>query len=181
MPTDPQIRQEFIQDFGEGYLGFGLPKLMGRIVGLLLLEEEALSLDQIADYLQVSKGPISQITRRLSERGLIRKVWVPGSRRDHYVAEDEIFARAFATHADLLDRNRLLAAKYNGHQDESGGERPNHFARRVHEMQRFYELMGEHLGRFLEQWRHERSTMISTWHTTEDSAATGGGNDGGSA
>ena len=87
MTPESQIKQQFVQDFGERYQNFGLSKLMGRIVGLLIYEEGPLSLDEIAGQLQCSKGPVSQITRRLNENGLIRKVWVPGSRRDHYAAE----------------------------------------------------------------------------------------------
>jgi len=167
MAADPQIEQGFIQDFGDAYQHFGLSRLMGRIVGLLLLEAGPLSLDQIAERLQVSKGPVSQITRRLLENGLLRKVWVPGSRRDHYAAEDEIFLRAFANHARLLDRNRVLAEKYRS-AECAGAEPDRHFCWRVAEMHRFYELMGEHLQRFMQEWRVERRRLAAAWDALEE-------------
>jgi DNA-binding MarR family transcriptional regulator len=163
MAPESQIKQHFIQDFGERYQNFGLSKLMGRIVGLLIFEEGPLSLDQIAEQLQVSKGPVSQITRRLNENGLIRKVWVPGSRRDHYAAEDEIFLRAFASHAALLGQNQNLADSYRPDEDGEPGATPPHFQWRVEEMHRFYELMSEHLNRFMDEWRVERRRMAASW------------------
>ena len=153
------VRREFIEDFGEGYRSFGLSRLMGHIVGLLLYEEGPLSLDQIVDKLQVSKGPVSQITRRLSESGLIRKVWVPGSRRDHYQAEQEIFSRAFTRQADLFGMNLELSRKYLEMCREMGDEAPDNFRRRIEEMYRFYELMNRHFRAFLDEWDEVRSGL----------------------
>lgn len=180
--SESQIKQGFIQDFGEAYQHFGLSRLMGRIVGLLLYERGPLSLDQITEELQHSKGPVSQITRRLVEHGLIRKVWIPGSRRDHYAAEDQIFLRAFANHAQLLGQNLDLAAKYRSLPDDGGEESPEtseHFHWRVAEMHRFYELMGEHLQRFLEEWAIERRRLEATWEGPSDADSRRAGNDGG--
>jgi len=178
MPPESQTRDDFIQDFGEGYQRFGHSRLMGRIVGLLIHEEGPLSLDEIAEHLRVSKGPVSQITRRLGEHGLIRKVWVPGSRRDHYAAEEQIFARAFASHAKLLGQNRVLAANYLESEDEGETSRPVHFRWRVTEMHRFYELMGEHLGRFLDEWRVERRRLAAAWDGSADADDLRAGNGG---
>lgn len=179
MAPEAQIKQGFIQDFGERYQSFGLSKLMGRIVGLLLYEEGPLSLDDIAEQLQVSKGPVSQITRRLTENGLIRKVWVPGSRRDHYAAEDEIFLRAFSSHAALLGRNQDLADAYRSSDSQDNDDVPAHFQWRVEEMHRFYELMGEHLQRFMKEWRVERRRMEATWDGPRSAEDQKAGNDGG--
>ena len=178
MPPDSQIKQGFIQDFGDRYQSFGLSKLMGRVVGLLIFEAGPLSLDEIAEQLQHSKGPVSQITRRLTEHGLIRKVWVPGSRRDHYAAEEEIFLRAFANHAHLLGRNRGLADKYRSAPAEDGERAQDHFLWRIEEMHRFYELMGEHLGRFMEEWRVERRRMAAAWDGPPCAEDRRAGNDG---
>jgi len=177
MPSESQKRHDFINDFGEGYRNFGLSRLMGRIVGLLIYEDGPLSLDEIASHLQVSKGPVSQITRRLSEKGLIRKIWVPGSRRDHYEAEDNIFSRAFANHAALFDQNRELAARYLDRIDGEEDITPEHFRWRVHEMHRFYELVSEHMEQFLDEWRVERRRLAATWDATDgvdDCAGNGG-------
>ena len=73
-----QIKTNFIQDYGLGYQSFGLPKMMGQIVGLLLYHAEPVSLDDITEELQVSKGPVSQVMRRLRDHNLVQRAWVSG-------------------------------------------------------------------------------------------------------
>lgn len=61
-------------------------KVGGQIYALLFLSREPLSLDEISEILQVSKGNISVNIRLLEEYKLVKKVWVKGSRRDYYEA-----------------------------------------------------------------------------------------------
>jgi DNA-binding transcriptional regulator GbsR (MarR family) len=155
VPTDAQVRDEFVHDYGEAYRQFGLPRLMGHVVALLLTGPGPLSLDEITEQLQVSKGPVSQVMRRLRDHGLVEKRWVPGSRRDHYRATPDIFGQAFANHAALLRSNLELAHKYAQLARERSGDLDQHFLARIGEMERFYELMSGHLDAFLEEWRNE--------------------------
>lgn len=154
------LTDAFIEDFGTNYQIFGLSRLMGHVVGLMLCGDEPLSLDEITGRLSVSKGPVSQITRRLSDHHLLEKAWVPGSRRDHYVATDDIFGQAFANYAAKQARNLELARRYRGlveAADEQSAPVP--FRRRVEEMAAFYELMGEHHAAFSEAWRRRRAEL----------------------
>ena len=154
--SDPSpLGSEFVHDYGEAYRLFGLPRLMGHVVGLLLSDPGPLSLDEITERLQVSKGPVSQVMRRLREHGLVEKRWVPGSRRDYYRATPDIFGRAFANHAALLEQNLDLARKYAAHLDDDAVDVPDHFATRIEEMERFYTLMNERLRSFLDDWQSE--------------------------
>lgn len=150
------LKQEFIQDYGLGYQSFGLPKLMGKVVGLLLYHGEPVSLDDITTELHVSKGPVSQIMRRLREHNLVRRIWVPGSRRDYYQAEPDIFGQAFANHANLQSQNLALAHKYTQLIQGSKSELPESFAERMQEMERFYTMMNKHLMNFLNEWKAEK-------------------------
>lgn len=152
-----RIKTEFIQDYGRGYQAFGLPKLMGRVVGLLLYHGESLSLDDITEELQVSKGPVSQIMSRLREHNLVRRIWVPGSRRDYYEAEADIFGQAFSNHADLQKQNLALARKYTDLISDNDAELPTAFADRMAEMDRFYTMMSKHLSNFLTEWTESRN------------------------
>ncbi len=164
-PVDPEptartdtltLRQQFIQDYGLAYQSFGLPRLMGYIVAVLLQADAPVSLDEITDELQVSKGPVSQIMRRLREHNLVQRVWVPGSRRDYYRAEPDIFGQAFANHAALLGQNLVLARKYSALIADSDEPVDPAFAVRTEEMVRFYSLMEKHLTAFLDEWKTAR-------------------------
>ena len=151
-----RIKNRFIQDYGLGYQTFGLPKLMGQVVGLLLYHAGPISLDDITTELQVSKGPVSQIMRRLRDHKLVNRVWVPGSRRDHYEAAPDIFGQAFANHAGLQNENLALARRYHRLIEETDAELPPSFAARMEEMDRFYTLMEKHFANFLAEWRESR-------------------------
>jgi DNA-binding transcriptional regulator GbsR (MarR family) len=63
-----------------------LTQLGGRIFALLYLQERPLALEEIAAELQQSKSNISVNIRGLVEWHLVRRVPVPGSRKDHYEA-----------------------------------------------------------------------------------------------
>lgn len=152
-----QIKTEFIQDYGRGYQSFGLPKLMGRVVGLLLYQGAPLSLDDITAELQVSKGPVSQIMGRLREHNLVRRIWVPGSRRDYYEAEPDIFGQAFTNHATLQGQNLALARKYTQLIRGTDAELPESFAERMLEMECFYTMMNKHLANFMAEWQDSRN------------------------
>ncbi len=74
----------------------GLPRIAGRIFALALLTEGALSLDEIATRLGVSKASVSTDTRLLERMGFIERVSLPGDRKDYYQSNERSFERAIA-------------------------------------------------------------------------------------
>src|SRR5262245_48259512 len=68
-----------------------LSQLEGRIFALLYLHEEPLALEEIASALGQSKSNISVNIRGLVEWHLVRRVRVPGSRKDHYEAASNLW------------------------------------------------------------------------------------------
>jgi len=78
----------------------GLPRSTGQIFGLLYLSPKALSLDEIARLLSISKASASTGTRQLAAWQAIRQVWIPGDRRDHFEC--------------VADLRELLKAAYLG-------------------------------------------------------------------
>jgi DNA-binding transcriptional regulator GbsR (MarR family) len=74
----------------------GLPRIAGRIYGLMLISEEALSLDEIAESLSVSKASVSTDTRLLERMGFVERVSKPGDRKDYYQHTEGSFERAIA-------------------------------------------------------------------------------------
>ncbi len=70
---------------------FGFSELMGRLYGTLLLSPEPLSLDDLAEGLQISKGSVSMNMRSLERWGMANEVWVRGERRKFYMAESDFW------------------------------------------------------------------------------------------
>jgi len=149
---DEKIKREIIQSFGEAYKAFGLSKLMGHIVALMIFSPHPLSLDDICKQLKRSKGPVSQIIRRLRDKNLLRKVWVPGSRKDYYEAHPDIFENAFRNNFDLIKKNKKLAAELKQKAKKSDHEAIGEILKRLDEMEEFYTVMVENFQDFLDKW-----------------------------
>jgi len=156
MTDNPQIENEIINDFAQAYAALGHSSLMGKIVALLIISKDPLSLDQISERLEMSKGPVSQIARRLKEHKLIEKVWIPGDRKDYYRAVDDIFGQAFLNYSRSMMQNRQIAEKYLDATRSSGDTAMDYLHERMLEMQRFYTMMGTFNHDFIAQWREKR-------------------------
>ncbi|MDZ7317801.1 MAG: MarR family transcriptional regulator [candidate division KSB1 bacterium] len=150
-----------IQLFGEAYHAFGFSRLMGYIVALLIFSPEPLSLDDIANQLGRSKGPISQITRRLLDKNLIRKVWMPNKRKDYYEIQPDIFANAFKNNFDLIKNNTLIAKQLKAQVEQAEDGAFRVLDHRLAEMRRFYELMEKHYQNFIDEWTQERKRLLT--------------------
>ena len=73
----------------------GMPRSVGEIYGLLYFSRSPLPMDQIVRRLGISLGSASQGLKTLRSLKAVRTSYVPGDRRDHYVAETE-FRRLFS-------------------------------------------------------------------------------------
>ncbi len=66
---------------------FGLPKSLGQIYGLLFCRDESLSMGEIMEILNISKGSASQGLRALKQLGAVKTVFARNDRRERFVAE----------------------------------------------------------------------------------------------
>lgn len=70
---------------------FGFSEVMGRLYGTLLLSPHALSLDDLASRLKISKGSVSMNMRSLERWGMAKEVWMRGERKKYYAAEHDLW------------------------------------------------------------------------------------------
>ena len=70
---------------------FGFSEVQGRLYGTLLLSPEPLSLDDLAEGLQISKGSVSMNMRALERWGMAHEVWMRGDRKKYYEAEPDLW------------------------------------------------------------------------------------------
>jgi len=118
----------FVEGMGAASATSGvLTQLQGRIFGLLYLQRGSLSLDEIVSELGQSKGNISINIRGLVEWHLVKRVSVPGSRKDHYEAASD-FWRVMQ---EIMERRfrwnirQLIAACDETERAASQGPRPS--------------------------------------------------------
>lgn len=86
MPVKPPFeKRHFIEDIGLFFEQIGMPRMAGRILGVLLISDPpAQSITEIGQTLQASKSSISIMARFLVEAGLIERVASPIPRRDYF-------------------------------------------------------------------------------------------------
>lgn len=119
----------------------GQPRSLAEIYGLLFISVQPLSMDDLIQRLNLSKGSASQGLKYLRQIGAVRTIYVPGERRVHYEAVAEL--KNLAT--------RFLRDQFVPHLD-SGRERLDRIAAMVRQ------LPPDERGRV-----SGRITMLQSW------------------
>lgn len=81
--------ERFIEAMGLAHEEDRLPRIAGRLVGLLILSPDPVRFDHLAERLRVSRASISTNTRLLENMGVIQRVTRPGDRRDYFRLNEE--------------------------------------------------------------------------------------------
>jgi DNA-binding transcriptional regulator GbsR (MarR family) len=84
---------QFVENMGLHYEDYGLARIAGRIIGLLLVSPRPISSEEMAEALQVSRSSISTNLRTLLLAELIEKVSLPGERVDYYSISPETWQK----------------------------------------------------------------------------------------
>ena len=136
----------------------GQPPIAGRIFGLLLLSDDALSLDQLADDLGVSKASASTNARLLAQLGVVEQARRPGSRRDYYRMAPDLFERSMAQRLARWQRFTEVIGE---------GRRTLPLASvevrdRLEQYESAFSYMVDAIGRALAQWRGVPSRSLAS-------------------
>ncbi len=152
-----EVRQ-FIDSIGAYFTQYGLPGLAGRLLGLTLVADRPLSLDDMAGALGVSRASVSMNIRVLKSVGFVEQIKIPRDRRDYYRCSSDpwgatLRANVVATDA-LLDvaRQGLLALK------QSDGLARTH----VEELIDFGQFYVHQEQRVLDRWREHRQQRLTS-------------------
>ena len=81
----------FIQGMSRISHFWGFPKAMGAIYGAVYLSPEPVSLDELVEQVNVSKGSVSTNIRTLERLGMVHKHLLVGDRKDYYLAETDFW------------------------------------------------------------------------------------------
>lgn len=114
---------EFIETMGLRFQEQQMPRIAGRLFGLLLIEGGPLSFGELSDLLQVSRGSVSTNARMLAEFGLIERVGKPGDRQDHYrIVPDgmiSLFRKQLARLSEADGFYRAIEARLPAHKRDA--------------------------------------------------------------
>jgi DNA-binding transcriptional regulator GbsR (MarR family) len=86
----------FIEGMGMYFEVQGIPRIGGRILGLLMIAHAPLSAEDIATILKVSRGSLSTNFRLLLASGMVERVTVHGDRVTYFVFSDSAMEQRIA-------------------------------------------------------------------------------------
>ncbi|HEV7677356.1 MAG TPA: hypothetical protein VGQ42_02175 [Candidatus Dormibacteraeota bacterium] len=137
---------QYIDTFGVLLETFGLSSATGRLFAYTLLRDGAVSLDDIARDLEISKSSASVGARQLLDAGVVRRLPQRGSRRVLYEALDTFES---LVETDFM-RRAMLTEKFR----QGVGLAPTPRARaRLEELVELYEFTLAEGRQTLDRWR----------------------------
>jgi DNA-binding transcriptional regulator GbsR (MarR family) len=150
---DPAGVSRFIERFAQTLVESGMPRIASRIfVALVATDAGRLTAAELAEQLQASAGAISGGVRYLSQLDLVSREREPGSRRDHYRVDDDVW---FQT---ITQRDQLLA-RWTASMREGvmvlGSDTPA--GARMAETVEFFEFLQKELRLMTERWQAHRA------------------------
>jgi DNA-binding transcriptional regulator GbsR (MarR family) len=90
MKLSPTI-QKYILHWGEMGARWGVNRTVAQIHALLFLTNQPLNAEQIAETLEVARSNVSNSVKELQSWGLVRITHMPGDRRDHFLALQDVW------------------------------------------------------------------------------------------
>ncbi len=89
--TKSNAASQFILYWGDMGNQWGVNRSVAQIHALLYLSSSPLNAEQIAESLSIARSNVSNSIKELVSWRLIRRVPVPGDRREHYEAEVDVW------------------------------------------------------------------------------------------
>jgi DNA-binding transcriptional regulator GbsR (MarR family) len=86
-----QLKQDFTEGLSQISRFWGFPKGMGAIFAVLYISPSPLSLDEIVQQTELTKGAVSTEVRALARLGLVHRSSKLADRKDYYEAETDFY------------------------------------------------------------------------------------------
>jgi DNA-binding MarR family transcriptional regulator len=145
-------RVRYIEEFGLLFGQFGLSRMLGRVLGVLMISDPPeRSAEELAEELGASRGSISQTTRSLIQMSLVQRWSRPGERRDYFRIKPGAWHEIMRREMEALGGFRKMAERGL---DLIDSEDPA--ARRsLEEMRDFYAYWEKEMPAVLQRWEKE--------------------------
>ncbi|URW76807.1 MarR family transcriptional regulator [Sphingomonas donggukensis] len=90
-PTDHPDAKAFILHWGEMGTQWGVNRSVSQVHAFLYLSDQPQTADAIVDALGLARSNVSTALKELQGYRIVRRVHVEGDRRDHFVAEADLW------------------------------------------------------------------------------------------
>jgi len=145
---------EFVEQMGLILQAEGLPRIAGRIMGLMIMHGGPFGFSEMAERLSVSRASISTNTRLLEDLGVIERTATPGDRQDYFRLSRQPYARMLRGVVRRMRRAREVVEDTQEAlpQDMEGAQD------RLNELDAFYEALIESFVNVIDAWDAKRRT-----------------------
>lgn len=141
----PEV-EAFILHWGEMGTHWGVNRSVAQVHALLYLSDRPLHAEEITESLHLARSNVSTALKELQGYGIVRRTHVAGDRRDHFVAETDLWELLMRITAERKRREidptiALLAdlkQRINGRADV-----PAHVRERIGRMHEFIDTLGQ--------------------------------------
>ena len=138
-----EAKIKFVQTWGALGSQWGINKTMAQIHALLMVSKDAVSMEDIMQELQISRGNASMNLRGLMDWGIVYKANKPGERREFFVAEkdlDELATKIAKERSKREIKPALKVLKEVSVIDGDNSEEANHF---VEQTKKLYDFVAK--------------------------------------
>ncbi|MEM7180818.1 MAG: hypothetical protein AAF518_07890 [Spirochaetota bacterium] len=139
---------KFIDKMGQFYEDMGIPRIGGRMLGLMLIAEGPISTTDIEEILQVSRSSISTNIRMLIISGLAEQVSISGDRKDYFTFAENAWEKAI-----LVRQNKLPPLEEITQEGIVSLQKHGQSSKKLEEMMDWIQLDKKYSELILEEWR----------------------------
>jgi DNA-binding transcriptional regulator GbsR (MarR family) len=156
---DEAGRLRFIERFAGQLAEVGFQRMAARIFVALLAEDSGrLTAAELAELLQVSPAAVSGAVRYLSQINMVSREREPGSRRDYYVVNDDLWYEVITRRDQVLARWEPMLTDAV---DTLGENTPAGL--RMRETLAFFEFTHHEMSLLMARWREHRTELHRKW------------------
>lgn len=121
-------QDQFIEKITDNMHTYGVSTTVGRVLGIIYMNRNPMTLDELSEATGMSKTRMSQVVREMVDFNIAEKVFEKGVRKDLYNVERDYyqtFISLFTSNwSKVINKNKMFEKKLNReltemHEDES--------------------------------------------------------------
>jgi DNA-binding transcriptional regulator GbsR (MarR family) len=156
----PEI-EAFILHWGEMGTHWGVNRSVAQIHALLYLADKPLHAEEISDSLRLARSNVSTALKELQAYGIVRRSHVAGDRRDHFVAETDLWDLLMRISAERKRREIDPTLEFLAELKQRIALRENFPAHISDRIGRMHEFIGTLAGWYDQMRRLPKPTLVS--------------------
>jgi DNA-binding transcriptional regulator GbsR (MarR family) len=149
---DPELL-EFVDKVGLFYESAGVPRISGRIVGLLLVVEEPMSPEEMSKILGVSRSSISTNLAVLRLYKFIEEVRYPGDRKEFFKYSENAMENILRIKLSQYDPFRTILQEGMDYLKNKNSNQD-----KISDLLKYLELEENHFHQLMQNWKNFHKT-----------------------